>query len=322
LLIDKTLSRIDQTNGRNMNIHHLELFFHVAKHGGISRAVRQMPYGIQQSAVSAQILRLEQDLEVMLFHRRPFRLTPSGEMLFKFVSPFFSRLDEVAAQIRGDTSQRLRLAASGIVLREHFPKILQAHRRKFPDLRFTLREANQADAERMLQEDEIDLAITEVEGKTAAGITSSVLLALPLAFVVSQESKFGSAAELLRRDDLTASLITLPLAETITRLFQKGLKNIGAELVPLIEVSSLELMKSYVAAGFGIGLAVAGPQENIHSAVRMLPIDGFPKLVVGAMWRRKLAPVVQSFFDAIKQHSGVMMASMRSGQVNPRRQRK
>ena len=38
-----------------MNIHHLELFYYVAKHEGISGAVRNMPYGIQQPAVSAQV---------------------------------------------------------------------------------------------------------------------------------------------------------------------------------------------------------------------------------------------------------------------------
>ena len=37
-----------------MNIHHLELFYYVARHGGISEAVRNMPYGIQQPAISGQ----------------------------------------------------------------------------------------------------------------------------------------------------------------------------------------------------------------------------------------------------------------------------
>ena len=45
-----------------MNIHHLELFYYVAKHGGIAAAVRKMPYGIQQPAVSGQIGRLEEAL--------------------------------------------------------------------------------------------------------------------------------------------------------------------------------------------------------------------------------------------------------------------
>jgi DNA-binding transcriptional LysR family regulator len=57
-----------------MNIHHLELFYYVARHGGIMPAVRNIPYGIQQPAVSGQVAQLEEDLDVTLFHRRPFSL--------------------------------------------------------------------------------------------------------------------------------------------------------------------------------------------------------------------------------------------------------
>ena len=58
-----------------MNIHHLELFYYVARFGGITEAVRNMPYGIQQPAISGQIAQLEEHLGVTLFHRRPFALT-------------------------------------------------------------------------------------------------------------------------------------------------------------------------------------------------------------------------------------------------------
>ena len=72
-----------------MNIHHLELFYYVAMHEGIAGAVRNMPYGIQQPAVSAQVIQLENDLGITLFQRRPFGLTPAGEELFGFIKPFF-----------------------------------------------------------------------------------------------------------------------------------------------------------------------------------------------------------------------------------------
>ena len=42
-----------------LNIHHLELFYYVARHGGISQAVRHMPYGIQQPTISSQMSLLE-----------------------------------------------------------------------------------------------------------------------------------------------------------------------------------------------------------------------------------------------------------------------
>src|SRR5438094_6303462 len=70
-----------------MNIHHLELFYYVARHGGISEAVRNIPYGIQQPAVSAQIIQLEESLGVTLFRRRPFSLTGPGDKLFRVIQP-------------------------------------------------------------------------------------------------------------------------------------------------------------------------------------------------------------------------------------------
>ena len=71
-----------------MNVHHLELFYYVAKHGGIMPAVRNIPYGIQQPAVSAQVAQLEEFLGVTLFQRRPFALTPAGEKLYAFFRRF------------------------------------------------------------------------------------------------------------------------------------------------------------------------------------------------------------------------------------------
>ena len=53
-----------------MNIHYLELFYYVARHGGISEAVRNMPYGIQQPAMSSQVIQLEESLGLTLFQRR------------------------------------------------------------------------------------------------------------------------------------------------------------------------------------------------------------------------------------------------------------
>ena len=88
----------------SVNVHHLELFYYVAKHGGISQAVRNMPYGIQQPAVSGQVLALEEMLNTRLFQRRPFALTPAGRRLAEFITPFFENLDEIAAELRGEAA--------------------------------------------------------------------------------------------------------------------------------------------------------------------------------------------------------------------------
>src|SRR5436190_24093822 len=97
-----------------MNIHHLELFYYVARHGGITEAVRNIPYGIQQPAVSGQVAQLEEFLGVTLFQRRPFCLTPAGEKLYAFIEPFFSNVDGIASELQGGTLRQIRIGASTI----------------------------------------------------------------------------------------------------------------------------------------------------------------------------------------------------------------
>ena len=108
-----------------MNIHHLELFYYVARHGGISRAVRNMPYGIQQPAVSSQILLLEEDLGAKLFERQPFKLTREGEELYEFVRPFFDNLFPMAEKLRKQSAPSLRIGASELVLRDYLPTVIE-----------------------------------------------------------------------------------------------------------------------------------------------------------------------------------------------------
>jgi DNA-binding transcriptional LysR family regulator len=118
-----------------MNIHHLELFYYVARHRGISEAVRKMPYGIQQPAISAQMLRLEDDLGTTLFQRKPFKLLPPGEKLYAFIEPFFANVERVSDEIRGETVPVLRIGASELVLNEYLPAVLNRLREDFPKLR-------------------------------------------------------------------------------------------------------------------------------------------------------------------------------------------
>src|ERR1700733_12206580 len=99
-----------------MNIHHLELFYYVARHGGISEAVRNIPYGIQQPAVSGQIAQLEEFLGTTLFHRRPCSLTPAGEKLYRFIEPFFTGVDGMASELQGGTTHTIRIGSSDVVL--------------------------------------------------------------------------------------------------------------------------------------------------------------------------------------------------------------
>lgn len=287
-----------------MNVHHLELFYYVAKHGGISEAVRNIPYGIQQPAVSGQIIQLEEFLGVTLFQRRPFRLTPAGRDLFDFIEPFFRNLGVVAARLQGGTAHQIRIGASEIVLRDHLPELFKIIRKKFPQLKISLRESHQPQLENWLESGEVDLAVTLINSKSPPGIHAQPLLALPLVLLVSKNSPIKSSAELWKRDKIDEPLIALPPNEIVCKEFQQQLGRLGVDWFPSVEVSSLNLVEAYVGKGYGIGLSVQIPKIKPSPEVRVLPLPDFPPVTVGVLWRGKAAPLIQMFLDELQRRAG------------------
>ena len=292
-----------------MNIHHLELFYYVAKYEGISEAVRNIPYGIQQPAVSAQVLQLEDSLGVMLFHRRPFALTPAGEKLYQFIQPFFGGIAAVADEIRGGTAHQIRIGSSQIVLRDHLPEILRSIRTKFPKLKLVLREGYQAELEEALQNQEIDIALTLLGSKPPAGINSLCVLQLPLVLLVSKKSKIQSAEELWQRERIEETLLCLPSNEILCKNFQQGLARHDVEWYPGIELTSLELIESYVENGYGIGLSVLLPGATRNPNVRLLPLNDFNAVNFGILWSGKATALAMAFIDAVKQRASSLQSA-------------
>ncbi|XHR28290.1 MAG: LysR family transcriptional regulator [Chthoniobacteraceae bacterium] len=283
-----------------MNIHHLELFYYVAKHGGIASAVRNIPYGIQQPAISGQMAKLEESLGVKLFNRRPFSLSPAGEELFQYVEPFFANMGTVAKKIRSSASPQLRIAAPTMALHDYVPELLHRVRVKFPAFRLNLHEASQPEVESLLQAQEIDVAITSIDKKPRPGFHSQALLELPLVLLVPKKHPLTDAQELWQRDKIEETLITFPPTEPVFVQFQRGLKALGVEWFSGIEVNSISLIECYVANGFGIGLTAAVPGTRCHPQVRRIPLDGFPPVTMGAVWAGKLSPIARHFLAEVE----------------------
>src|SRR5277367_1157226 len=290
-----------------MNVHHLELFYYVARHGGIMEAVRNIPYGIQQPAVSSQISQLEEFLGGTLFQRRPFALTTDGEKLFQFIQPFFANLDKMATEIQGGQARHIRIGASTIVLRDYLPGLFQDVRKKFPGLKMSLREGFPAYLEGLLQADEIDLAITLLEKKSAPGIHSLALMELAPVLLVEKNSGLRSAAELWRRDKICDPLICFPPGEPLGKSFQQRLGELGVDWFPSIEASSVDLIETYVANGLGIGVSAAIPKKSLTPKLRALALDGFPPVTIGALWRGRKTPLLQTFLDELQMRASKLV---------------
>jgi DNA-binding transcriptional LysR family regulator len=289
-----------------LNIHHLELFYYVARHGGIAQAVRKMPYGIQQPAISAQILALEDHLGLTLFRRRPFELTSAGRELFAFAEPFFGRLDEMEGRLLGGPTQRLRFGASQVVLRDHLPGILRELRRRIPKVALVLKAGYQQELEQMLVAGEIDLAVTVIDRSVATGLKSEILIELPIVLWVPKASKIRSAEEILGADRIAEPLVALRAEEAMVRLFTQELAKRGVVWPISIEAGTLELVATYAAEALGVGLGLEVPGTPVVAGVRCLRLDSFPKLPVGLLWGRRMSPVAQQLATLLREAASAL----------------
>ena len=281
------------------NLHHLELFYHVVRSGGITAATRSMPYGIQQPAISGQVSLLENELGVRLFQRRPFKLTPAGERLFEFVAPFFGKLPEIASDIAGKASSHLRLAAPAAAGREHLPSVISEIRKRNRDLELTLIEAGQQEVFQLLEREQVDLAIVEVDSTTPPGIRKEILISLPLVLLLPPGVTMpkGGLASLAGNHPLVRLSAHTPIA----RLFAKGLGKLGVAWPSRIEVSTIELVDAYVSRGLGVGVSVRVPGVKFSKGITAIDLDGFPELKIAGLWRGKLHPLAADVLARLRQ---------------------
>src|SRR5262249_28211730 len=147
---------------------------------------------------------------------------------------------------------------------------------------------------------ELDLALTLIHRKSSPGIRSLALLELPLILLVPKNSPITSAEHLWKRDRIEEPLICLPAAEAICMNFQDGLARLEVDWFPSIEVSSIDLIETYVGNGFGIGLSVLIPKATIPDNIRVLPLKNFDSVQMGALWRGKSSPLLEAFLEALK----------------------
>jgi DNA-binding transcriptional LysR family regulator len=298
------------------NSHHLMLFYHVARHGGISRALPHMPFGIQQPALSGQILQLERDLGVKLFVRQPFRLTGAGERLFKHAREFFEPLDALIDEIRKPDVPALSVGASELILREYVPVAVQAMQAQEPNVRFEFRSGTLAQLTATLHDGKLDLAIVAVDERPR-GLACLSVTRLPLVLLAPRPLGQIRLPELRSAGRVAEPLIGPAPQEGITQVFRRGLQQCGVEWPMQIEASSAALVSWYVAAGHGIGVCLDLPVLVRHAKVRVVPLPGFEPVEVVVMWRHPARPLLAAFLRVIEDYADQLWGKDRNGAGRP-----
>ncbi len=234
----------------------LHTFLTVANHGGISKVTGELAR--TQSAVSRQILSLEEALGVQLFLRkgRALVLTEAGRVLQEYATRVFRVLDEAREALdglRGLVRGHLRLSAASTIGIYMLPEVLGEFKIRFPGIEISLSITNKEQVLRHLTAGSADLGFVGPPVRVP-GLATEEYLEDELVLIVSPHHRLGHA-EVIQARELTDQVFILREKGSGTReIMEEELRRAGVPLQHAMELGSTEAIKQAVAADLGVSI--------------------------------------------------------------------
>lgn len=237
-----------------MEIHQLRYFLSVAQSGSFTAAADLCH--VSQPSLSAQIAKLEAELDGPLFERgrHGARLTERGTLFRPHAAEALRRLEtgrreleELSGLSRGGVSLGC-LPTTGAYL---LPQLLRTFLRTHPGVHVTLKEASSPQLAGALREFEIDLAIIDEAG-LGAGIASEVLFREPLVLAVPPGHRLAKADSATLESLSGEPFILMKSGHGYRRIVTEALAAAGVEPQVVYESDEIETVQRLVEAGLGI----------------------------------------------------------------------
>jgi DNA-binding transcriptional LysR family regulator len=292
-----------------MELRHLRYFIAVAEELSFTRAAAALH--VAQSAVSAQIQLLEQDVGVPLLERssRRVELTAAGRVFLLGARKAIADLEEIARHARrvgrAETGQ-LAVGFIGSHTHELMPQVLKRFRQKYPDVEVTLVEMLASEQLEALLTHRLDVAfLGAIDEKAPRGLRMECIseekpvLAVPIDHPLAK-------AESVRVEQLRKEPFIFTMRENapgfrawLARLFQRA----GFPPKIVQEVDRARTGVQYIAAGFGISIFAEHISRLPAPGVVFVPIRSFgPKIRFGVAWRKEpFEPLVHRFIEYTKE---------------------
>ena len=166
---------------RNLDMTSLRSFVAVADTGGVTKAAGFL--NLTQSAVSMQLKRLEESLDVSLLDRsaRTIALTPSGEQLLSYARRILDLNDEVYGRLTSvDFEGEVVLGVPHDIVYPAIPQVLQKFATAYPRVKVQLLSSFTRGLKAQFARGEVDVILTTETGLEPGGET---LASVPLVWV-------------------------------------------------------------------------------------------------------------------------------------------
>ncbi|WP_428545142.1 LysR family transcriptional regulator [Profundibacter sp.] len=166
---------------RNLDMTALRSFAAVAEAGGVTKASGFL--NLTQSAVSMQLKRLEESLDLKLLERsgRGVVLTGAGEQLLGYARRMLALNDEVFGRLTNQAYEgEVTLGVPHDIVYPAIPQVLQRFAAEYPRMNVRLVSSYTKGLRKMFERGECDLILTTEDTLEAGGET---LLSLPLVWI-------------------------------------------------------------------------------------------------------------------------------------------
>jgi len=239
-----------------MDLRQLEIIRAIAETGSFTAAGEKLH--VSQSAISRQILLLEDELGEPVFHRigRRIRITPAGESLLQLSNRVFQDLEETVSAI-SDKQESLRgtmrLVGGMTVCLYVFPALLAEVRRVHPflDLKITVGSAERCIA--MLRSGVGDLGLITLPVE-ATDLVSVPVLQEELLLITYPTHPLARKKSVTPSDLNRESFILFETGSITRRIVDQFFMHERIEPQIVMETENVEIIKAMVRHGLGISI--------------------------------------------------------------------
>ncbi|MFU1905877.1 LysR family transcriptional regulator [Bordetella avium] len=273
-------------------------FVAVAREGSFTGAGRQL--GLTQSAVSAQIHRLEDHLGLSLFDRsaKAAVLNTQGRELLPQAEALLAMADRMVSQAGGRVSGVLRMGAIASVQQDLLVRALQPFRATYPDVRIRVVPGVSLSLLGQVDAGEVDLVVLiRPPFALPPELDWHLLLSEPMVLAVSKATPLRPWRDLLE----TEPFIRYDRSSFGGRLVDSFLRRHRITVREAVELDEIDALANMARAGLGVALL---PRTRRLDAQGLRLIDlgepGFTR-EIGVIGRLSRSPLVEKMVECLGQ---------------------
>lgn len=265
---------------KNATFRQLRVFSEVARHLSFSKAAEALH--LTPPAVTMQVKELEAHVGLPLFERsgRTVSLTTPGEYILVYARRMLATLkdaEDAAARLKKVEAGTLTIGMVGTA-KYFLPGLLAQFRREHEGVEIRLVEGNRQQLVKLLQANEVDVAVMGRPPKELATRTEP-FAAHPHVFVAPVDHPLVKEGGMLTAESLRPYDFIMREPGSGTRAaLEKFLDDARLEPRVIMEMGSNETIKQAVMAGMGISfLSLHTLQLELdHGLLALLGVDGSP----------------------------------------------